>query len=81
MLILVAKIYKEKFFLFNIVLLFFSIYFDYGSIFVEKFLNFQLTNSQIRKSKNALKIGMKILNKSDKNPYELGILAFNSYLN
>ena len=48
--------------------------------FFERFLNFQLYNSQIRKSKNALKIGIKILNNNDQNPHELGLKAFNLYL-
>ena len=45
----------------------------------ENFLNYKLTNSQIRKSKSALKFGMKILNEKNQNPYELGLKALNSY--
>ena len=46
----------------------------------EKLLNYKLTNSQIRKSKSALKFGMKILNEKNQSPYELGLKAINSYL-
>ena len=51
-----------------------------GPFISEKFLNYKLTNSQIRKSKNALKFGIKILNEKNQNPYELGLKAINSYL-
>ena len=50
-----------------------------GPFIYEKFLNFKLTTFQVRKSKSALKFGMKILNEKNQNPYELGLKALNSY--